>query len=107
MTEAVQADALLADLDERSVGLALAAPLSERLDALVRLVEASGDRTSRKELVAALILAAPPDGEELAKRVRAYRMALARDTLLDPDDAPDHLALEIRKPGPRRRKPHQ
>lgn len=107
MTEAVQADTPLVDLDERSVGLALAVPLSERLDALVRLVEASGDRTSRKELIAALILAAPPDGEDLAACVRVYRTALARDTLLDPAAAPDHLALEPRRPGPRRRRSHQ
>lgn len=105
MTEAVRADTALADLDERSVGLALVVPLSERLDALVRVVEAFGDRTSRKELVAALILAAPPDGEDLARRVRVYRKALARDALLEPDVAPEHLALELRKPGPRRRRP--
>ncbi len=105
MTEAVRADTPLADLDERSVGLALAVPLSERLDALVRLVEASGDRTSRKELIAALILAAPTEGEDLAGFVRLYRKALARDALLDPGAAPDQLALEVRKPGPRRRRP--
>lgn len=105
MTEAVRADTPLADLDERSVGLALAVPLSERLDALVRLVEVSGDRTSRKELIAALILAAPPDGEDLAGYVRVYRKALARHALLDPDNAPDHMVLEVRRPGPRRRRP--
>jgi hypothetical protein len=105
MTEAILADTPLATLDERSVGLALSAPLSERLDALVRLVEASGDRTSRKELIAALILAATPNGEDLAGCVRSYRTALARDALLDPDRAPDELASEVRKPGPRRRRP--
>ena len=87
------------------MGLALSSPLSDRLDALVRLVEATGDRTCRKELIAALILAAAPHGEELAQRIREYRMAPARDALLNPENAPEHLAMEVRKPGPRRRRP--
>ena len=105
MIEDVRADTRLIDLEERSVGLALSIPLSERLDELVRLVETSGDRTSRKELVAALILAATPDGVDLAGRIRSYRKALARDAMLDLDRTPGRLAMEARKPGPRRRRP--
>lgn len=104
MTEAVPVETPLADLEERSVGLALSAPLSARLDALVGLVVESGDRTSRKELIAALILAAEPNGEDLAGLVRAFRKALTRDTLVD-SECVTEVSQERHKPGPRRRRP--
>ena len=71
----------------------------------MRLVGAAGDRTSRKELIAALIFAANPNGEDLAGHIRLYRKAIARDALLDPDHALDQILFEVRKPGPRRRRP--
>lgn len=104
MTELVTADTPLVDLEERGVGLALSSLISARLDALVKLVEGDGVRTSRKELVAALLLAAVPDGEELGDLIRAYRKGLARDAFIGPDYSFDHVTLETRRPGPRRRR---
>lgn len=104
MTRRLPADTPLSDLEEHSVGLALSDPMSDRVDALVRLVDGTGDRTNRKELIAALILGARPLGDDLAQLVRRYRAAVARDTLIDPDSAGPVLALGTRKPGPRRRR---
>lgn len=103
MTRRIPADAPLQGLPERNVGLALSDPVSARLDALVALAEAAGERTNRKELVAALIVGTDTESGHLVALVRRYRSALARDTLLTPDDAPPVLIFPRRSPGPRRR----
>ena len=61
----IRANAVLRDLAERSIGLSLCDPVSERLAALAEIAESGGERTSRKEIVAALILAAPGSEAEL------------------------------------------
>lgn len=99
------ADSRLRDAPEGSVGLALSRPISDRVDALVDLVESAGERTNRKELIAALILAAPPGADQLAATLRGYRQALVRDALLDPQHAGATVPVEAPRPGPRRRKP--
>lgn len=103
MTRRTPADAPLRGLRERNVGFALSDPVSARLDALVALVEGAGERTNRKELVAALIVGADPGSGYLVALVRRYRTALARDTLLTPDDAPSVLVFPRLSPGPRPR----
>jgi hypothetical protein len=104
MTRRVSADTPLSDVEEHHVGLALSHPISHRVDELVRLLEATGERTNRKELMASLILGAPAAGDELAQLVRRYRTAVVRDTLLDPDRGGAVITVPIRKPGPRRRR---
>lgn len=89
---------------EQSIGLSLSAPLSARVDEFVDLLERHGERTNRKELIAALILAARPEAEDLAAALRRYRHALVRDALLDPKQAPSAVELPAHKPGPRPRK---
>jgi hypothetical protein len=104
MTRRTRADALLSELPEFNVGLALSDAISARLDALVDLANAAGTRTSRKELIAALLLATGPNDEELAETVRRYRTARARDTLFDNSAAATMLTFTPRKPGPRGRR---
>jgi hypothetical protein len=104
MTRRTPADAPLRGLPERNVGIALTDPVSARLDALVALVEAAGDRTNRKELVAALIASAEPDGGHLAALVRRYRTALAGEIVLSSGDVPSTLVFPTPRPGPRRRR---
>jgi len=94
---------LLRECSESNVGLALVRPISDRLDALVTLAEASGDRTNRKELMAALILKAPSDGAELSDLIRRYRLATAADSRLDDAGADAPLVVIPMSPGPRRR----
>lgn len=103
MTRRTPANAPLRGLVERNVGLALSDPVSARVDALVELVEEAGERTNRKELVAALIVGATPEASRLVALLRRYRSALARDTLLSPDNAPSVLVFPTLHPGPRRR----
>lgn len=56
-------------------GFALSEPVSDRLDAFVQLVaDAGGGRTSRRELVAALIATATAVGERLSAMLRQYRI---------------------------------
>lgn len=104
MTRRTPADALLGDLPEHNIGLALSDVISARLDALVGVANAAGARCSRKELVASLILATQPSDEHLAGIVRRYRTARARDTLLNEDPAAAFLTFATRKPGPRGRR---
>jgi hypothetical protein len=98
---------LLRECSEDSVGLALVRPISDRLDALVRLAEASGDRTNRKELLAALILEAPSEGATLSDLIRRYRLATVADSRFDDADEDVPLRVTPRRPGPRPRKEAQ
>lgn len=104
MTRRTHADALLSELPEFNVGLALPDVVSARLDALVEKANAAGARTSRKELIASLVLAAEAREEELGAAVRRYRTARARDTLVDGGADVTILNFAPRKPGPRVRR---
>lgn len=104
MTRRTPIDAPLRDLAEYNVGLALSDPISRRLDALLELVESTGERTSRKELIASLILSASPEGEVLAKHVRRYRTSVVRDALINPNRLGALVAFRSPPPGPRRRR---
>ena len=67
MARASQIDAsrLLQDTEERPIGISLPLPLSKRLDLLVERTERAGARAYRKDILAALILAAQ-------RRLRSY-----------------------------------
>ena|ERR1700741_1234570 len=92
----------LRDTEERPIGVAVPVPLSRRLDLLVRRAEAAGARAFRKDLVAALILAAPEEPEELLELFLRYRKATAADAAIE-QDAADVLQLDRAKPGRRPR----
>jgi hypothetical protein len=96
-------DTPLLHCGERRVGLDLPPPIDARIDALRQEVEAAGERTNRKELVAALLLAAPSDAEELARLLKRYRLARVRDAALVPDEHADVIAFPRQRPGPRRK----
>lgn len=98
-------DVPLAACPVRGVGLVLADPISERVDHLVDCVEATGERTSRKELIASLILDAPPDGTDLAARIRRLRLARVSDVLAQAVRRQSRSADVSRTPGPRPRRP--
>lgn len=100
----IAADTPLPSCPEHNVGLALCDPISDRLDRLVSFAEASFDRTSRKELVASLILAAPTDGAALLEMVRIYRQSDAGQARLDGREAGTPLTPTEHRPGPRPRR---
>lgn len=105
MTRRTPADALLSSLPEHNIGMAMTDAISARLDALVELANTAGARTTRKELIASLVLVAVPSSGELAENVHRYRTAQARDTLLEEDRNVAFLTFATQRPGPRGRKP--
>jgi hypothetical protein len=64
------------------IGMIIASPLAGRIDLLVELVNSAGQRTTRKELIAAAILAAPLDETRLARQLHTYWHATAADTAI-------------------------
>ncbi|SRR6266511_737 len=89
---------------ERSVGLSLPVPINARLDLLVELAEQAGERTSRKEIVATCILAAPDGGDELIRWLRIYRRSSADATATSGAKLEDLLELRPHRPGRRPRR---
>jgi hypothetical protein len=87
---------------ERSVGLSLPLPISARLDLLVALAEQVGERTSRKEIVAACLLGAPDGAEELVRWLRIYRRSPA-DSVYTSGSRLEDLEFRAARPGPRPR----
>jgi len=79
---AIKPTARLRNCPEDQIGVSIPRPLNARLDALVFQANESGENTSRKELLAALLLAAP-ESDELVALVRAYRTAVAKDAALE------------------------
>ena len=78
-------------------------PLDNLLDVLVTLADDAGQKTTRKELAAAVVLAAPRDGATLADLVTAYRRAKVVD-VAPPEAAGDNvIPFQVRRPGPRPR----
>ena len=77
-------------------------PLDEHLDTLKSRAEASGERTTRRELAAAILYAAPKDGEKLAKMLKQYRMATVSE-LVGGQLGENVVTFTSRKPGPRPR----
>ena len=88
---------------ERSLGLSLPLPISARIDLLVELAEGAGERTSRKEVVAACILGAPDGPSELVRWLRIYRSSRADSVYTSGSELGDVLELRPAPPGPRPR----
>ena len=89
---------------ERSVGLSLPVPITARLDLLVELAEQAGERTSRKEIVATCILAAPDGADELVRWLRIDRKSPADSAYTSGARVADVLELRPARPGPRPRR---
>ncbi|MFE6766660.1 hypothetical protein [Streptomyces sp. NPDC057689] len=76
--------------------------IDRRLNILVRAAAAAGERTSRAELLAALVAAIEVEPEQVAALLHHYRR-LPADTLAGDEDRDDLPA--VRTPGPRRTTP--
>jgi hypothetical protein len=71
--------------------------VDERLNALHQLIASTGEQASRAHILAALVMAAPQDGDQLADLVEWYRRLEApQPDSVHPTDAPR------RRPGHRR-----
>ena len=78
-------------------------PLDVHVDHLVEQVEAAHERTTRRELVAAVVYAAPRDGRQLSKLLKRYRAATVADVAAGADVGGDVAVYQTHGPGPRRR----
>jgi hypothetical protein len=97
-------DAPVAHQRERNLGVLVPIPVSERLETLTDILYSEGHgRVPRKELVAALLLAAPTDPDELATCLRKYRTSRVRDTLVAEPLSDNIVSFPLRSPGPRAR----
>ena len=102
-TEQVRPDARLDSCKEKNAAVAWPLPVDRRLDELVELAREAGERTTRKELAAAIILATPAEPDALSEMLRRYRRAYARDALIGPVDETNVISIRRHKPGPRPR----
>lgn len=101
----VPGDTRLRDSQDKAVSIRWPIALDKRLDDLVDRANASGENTSRRELLAALLLDADHTGEELGYLLRTYRTAAADQAPLEVDrDDGNVLSFEAHKPGPRTRR---
>lgn len=78
-------------------------PLDAHVDHLVEVVEAAHERTTRRELIAAIVYAAPKDGRQLSKILKNYRAATVADLTPATDVGGNAATYQTHKPGPRRR----
>ena len=93
----------LRDTEKWSSSLSWPAPIDMRLSGLVDLAIDAGEALSRAELLAALVLSAPADGEQLGKLVRSYRTSLVGAARIARGGEPEKnvIVLAERKPGRR------
>jgi hypothetical protein len=99
----LDADSRVVRSPEKQGAVAWPLPVEAKLDVLLRRAEEAGERTSRKELVAALIAVYDGEGEELSALLRRYRRTTVRELLAVPKSENVIDITQRRKPGPRPR----
>src|SRR4051812_13616787 len=81
---------------DTQMGLSLPRPISGRLDVLVAIANDAGERTSRAELVAALIAQAH-EPEALREFLVRFRLAVVRDVVIEGHELRHFLEPSRRK----------
>jgi hypothetical protein len=94
------ADQLVRNCPQKQAAVAWPLPIDVRLDELLAQAEASGENTSRKELVAAIIAATRVTDAQLTRLLRRYRMTRVRDLVSLPEGE-NVIPFVKHKPGPR------
>lgn len=89
---------------DRQTSLRWPMAIDQRLDALVDRAMDAGERTNRRELLAALVLDIEASGDELGEVLRTYRRATVGETVLDAAGEGSVVQLEHHRPGPRVRR---
>jgi hypothetical protein len=102
--EQVRLDARLDSCREKNAAVAWPLPIDNRLDELVELAREAGESTTRKELAAAIVLAAAADPDVLSEILHTYRRATTRDALVTVVDEANVVSIHRHKPGPRPRR---
>jgi hypothetical protein len=102
--ERIDPEELLREAEERQVGVSLPLQISRRLDRLVSLANSEGLRVFRKDLVAALVLAAEEDPKKLADLVLELGKAKNRDAMAPDERRAEILQFDRPRPGRRPRR---
>jgi hypothetical protein len=97
----LDADSRIVKWPEKQGAVAWPLPIEAKLDVLLRRAEEAGERTNRKEVVAALIAEYQGDGEDVSELLRHYRRITVRELLPQSENVID--ITQRRKPGPRPR----
>jgi hypothetical protein len=90
-------NARLVEVESKQPGLRWPIPIDARLDGLVGAANAAGAATTRKELLAALVLSAPTGAEKLRSVVVKFRIATVQQAAID--DVGHAGEYVLRKPG--------
>lgn len=95
----------LIEAEPRALGQRVPEPLQQRLIELCDSVYDAGEprRPTKADLLAALILAAPEDPQELVALIATYGRATVGDALLARPTDGEVIDFAPRTPGPRRR----
>ncbi len=91
-------DSRLAEVASKQPGFRWPIPIDSRLDRLVDVANNAGVATTRKELLAALVLTAPAVADSLRNAVVTYRVATVQQAGIGGDVGVAH-EYELRKPG--------
>lgn len=82
------ADTSIHDYPDRQAGITWPTPVDAKLMNFVGVVITEGGRTTRREMAAALIVAANYQPEELLEILRNYRLANVSDVIPSPAEPP-------------------
>ena len=88
---------------QRNSGLNLPHAVDFKIDDLLDIAADAGERSSRKEIVAALIAVATTDPDQLVEILRTYR-SLSNGAILASEGSTDAQVVELRQAGPGPRK---
>lgn len=77
-------------------------PVNQRLEELVKRAKSLGERTNRRELLAAIVTAFDADDDAFTHVLRRYRMASVAEVSLRPVEQGNVVSIERFQPGRRR-----
>lgn len=89
---------------DKQPGLRWPVAIDQRLDALVERAAGAGERTDRRELLAALVAATDLSGEELGVLLKRYRQMTVAQAVLDMEVSGKVISLTQHQPGRRPRR---
>src|SRR6187551_2914029 len=96
-------DVKVCDCSNKQAGLSWPLPVDAKLERMLETVKSFGERTSRREIAAAIIaMFEDVTAEKLSSLLRRYRLATVGDVLGKPADDSNVVHLkEYTRPGPR------
>lgn len=95
------ANAKVDDSPTCPVGATWPMPVHQRLEELVTIARARGERTTKRELLAAIVCAFDPDTADIEATLKHYRLATVQEVALRRPTA--NNVVEIDRFGPGRR----